>query len=65
MHCLLLESDTPCGTSQWLRGMTFYLALEKISYTTKNKLDKFWKIWSVFFNFFENNSMDVDGWSDN
>ena len=42
------KSDTPYGTSQWLRGMTFYLALEKISYTTKNKLDKFWKIWSIF-----------------
>ena len=35
-RCIALswKSDTPCATSQWLRGMTSYLALEKISYTT-------------------------------
>ena len=37
-QCIALswKSDTLCATSQWLRGITFYLALEKISYTTKN-----------------------------
>ena len=65
-RCIALswKSDTPCATSQWLRGMTSYLALEKISYTTKNRLDKFWEIWNIFYNFLENNNMDVDGWLD-
>ena len=65
-RCIALswKSDTPCATSQWLRGMTSYLALEKISYTTKNRLDKFWEIWNIFYNFLENNNMDVDGWMD-
>ena len=63
-RCIALswKSDTPCATSQWLRGMTSYLALEKISYTTKNRLE-FWKIWNIFYHFLENN-MDVDGWMD-
>uniref|UniRef100_A0A3B4A6P1 Reverse transcriptase domain-containing protein n=1 Tax=Periophthalmus magnuspinnatus TaxID=409849 RepID=A0A3B4A6P1_9GOBI len=33
------KPDIPCSASQWLKGMTFCLALEKISYSTKNKLD--------------------------
>ena len=65
-RCIALswKSDTPCATSQWLKGMTSYLALEKISYTTKNRLDKFWEVWNIFYNFLENNNMDVDGWLD-
>lgn len=52
------NSDTPCTTSQWLKGMTFYMVLEKISNTAKNRLDKFWKIWDIFYIFLERNDMD-------
>ena len=67
MHCLLMEIRHSLWHIVMVEGNYFLLsrALEKLSYTTKNRLDKFWKIWSVFFNFPENNNMDVDGWSDN
>lgn len=58
------KRDKPCTTSQWLTGMSFYLALEKISYMVKNKLDKFWKIWKVFCNFLDKNDIEVDCWND-
>ena len=58
------KKEKPCSISQWLTGMTFYFALEKISYTTKNKLDRFWKIWEVFCKFLEKNDMEVDGWNE-
>lgn len=31
------------------------------SYTIKNKLYKFWKLWKMFYNFLKNNNMIV-GW---
>lgn len=37
-----------CGLSQWLNGLTSTLTLEKITYTSRNKLCKFWDIWSTF-----------------
>ena len=43
------KNQSTGGISQWLKGMSFNFALEKISYFTKNKLDKFWKIWHIFF----------------
>ena len=56
-----------CIARSWKKektGMTFYFALEKISYTTKNKLNKFWKIWEVFCEFLEKNDIEVDGWNE-
>lgn len=58
------KRDKPCTTSQWLRGMSFYLALEKISYTAKNKLDKFWNVWKVYCNSLEKKDIEVDDWND-
>ena len=56
---------TNCGVSEWLNGVTSYLALEKISYFTKNSIDRFWSIWRGFFyNFLENESTQSDGGSD-
>jgi len=46
------------GVSQWIKGMTSHLALEKITYFLKNKPDIFWSIWKVFYNFLE--SLDGD-----
>lgn len=43
-----------CGLSQWLNGLTSILTMEKITYALRNKLDKFWAIWSKFYNFLEN-----------
>lgn len=47
-----------------MRGMTFYLALKKTSYTIKTKLDQFWKLWNMFYNFLKNNNMSADDWMD-
>ncbi len=58
------KKEKPCTTSQWLTGMSFYFALEKISYTSKNKLNNFWKIWKFFGDFLEKNDIEVDGWND-
>ena len=54
---------TVCGVPEWLNGVTFSLALVKISYFTKNKIDRFWSIWKVFYNFLENGSIQNDGGS--
>ena len=43
MHCLVVEKTTVCVVSEWLNRVTFYLALEKISYFTKNKIGVFGK----------------------
>lgn len=45
------------GLSQWLNGLTSILTMEKITYMSRNKLDKFWKIWSVFYNFLEKSKL--------
>lgn len=58
------KSDTPCTASQWLKGMVFNFALEKISYATKNRLDKFNEIWTLFFDFLQKNNIPIDGWKD-
>ena len=59
------KKPTVCGVSEWLNGVTSYLALEKISYFTKNSIDRFWSIWRGFFyNFLENESTQSDGGSD-
>lgn len=40
--------------------MTFYFALEKISYFNKNKLDEFWVIWAVFYTWLIQNDIQLD-----
>ena len=64
-RCLAKEwkTEASCVLAQWLKGMCFYFALERISYTTKGKLDKFWKIWYIFRDFLENNNIEVEGWN--
>ena len=64
-RCLAKEwkTEASCVLAQWLKGMCFYFALERISYTTKGKLDKFWKIWYIFSDFLENNNIEVEGWN--
>lgn len=58
------KKTTVCSVLEWLNGVTFYMALEKISYFTKNKIDRFWKsIWKVFYNFLENGNIRSDGGS--
>lgn len=51
------------GISQWLKGMSLNVALEKISYFAKNKLDKFWEIWHIFYNYLEQNEIQIDAWT--
>lgn len=34
------KKTTVCSVLEWLNGVTFYMALEKISYFTKNKIDR-------------------------
>ena len=58
------KKPTVCGVSEWLNWVTSYLALEKISYFTKNRIDRFWSIWKVFHNFLENEGIQSDGGSD-
>ena len=58
------KKPTVCGVSEWLNGMTSYLALEKISYFTKNRIDSFWSIWKAFYNFLENEGIRSEGGSD-
>ena len=48
------------GISQWLRGMVLNVALEKISYFAKNKIDKFWSIWKIFYDYLEQNNIVVE-----
>ena len=55
------KKPTVCGVSEWLNGVTSYLALEKISYFTKNRIDRFWSICKVFYNFLENEGIRNDG----
>lgn len=31
----------------WWTGMTLFLALERRSYFSENKPDKFWEVWSI------------------
>lgn len=63
-RCIALswKKESLCGISQWTTQMTFYFALEKISYFTKNKLDKFWVVWSVFYTWLCQNDIQIDGW---
>lgn len=61
LSILLMEIRYTLCIGQWLRGMTFYWALEKISCTVNNKLDKFWKLWNMFSNFLKNSNTSTDG----
>lgn len=63
LSILLMEIRHTLCIGQWLRGMTFHWALERRSYTAKNKLDKFWKLWNMFSNFLKNSNTSTDGWT--
>lgn len=43
------KKDKSPGVSQWIKGMTSYLALEKITYFLINTLHTLWSIWKVLY----------------
>ena len=45
------------GTSEWLNAMVSNVALERISYFTKNKMNTFWKIWGIFYDYLKRNNI--------
>lgn len=58
------KKDTLCGISQWIKGITSYFALKKISSFSKNKLDKFWVILDVFFSWLVQRHIQLDIWKE-
>ena len=48
------------GISQWLRGMVLKVAVEKMCYFAKNKIDKFWSTWKIFYDYLEQNNIVVE-----
>uniref|UniRef100_A0A669D0H5 Reverse transcriptase domain-containing protein n=1 Tax=Oreochromis niloticus TaxID=8128 RepID=A0A669D0H5_ORENI len=53
-HAILLRwRGAPLPTqAQWLRGLMYYLSLEKIRYAISNNSGKFYKVWGQFLKYF-------------
>ncbi len=43
----------------WLKDLSHCIVLEKLTYSTKDKLKDYYKIWDLFIQFLENNKMVI------
>lgn len=54
-HCIAIswKSPEPPTVEYWLRSLSNTLAMEKLTYATKGKIQSFFKLWGQFIEFLE------------
>ena len=48
------KSPKPPSYSIWLKGLVFFLKLEKVKYTLRGSVDSFYKKWQCLIDYFNN-----------